>query len=111
MDELKRLVRQQLDGWDAWMDTDSWEGPEYDQPGGKRRRASPLLGRARGLAAPGSELQERPANSSRSFLLPRSRLSVFGYQGGGHQRDGLPEVPVIAARGPPEASAARRPRR
>ena len=30
MDELRRLVRRLLEAWDAWMDTDSWGGPEYD---------------------------------------------------------------------------------
>lgn len=30
MDELKRLVRSLIEAWDAWMDTDTWEGPEYD---------------------------------------------------------------------------------
>ena len=31
MDELKRLVRELLDAWDAWMDTDEWSGPAYDE--------------------------------------------------------------------------------
>jgi hypothetical protein len=30
MDELERLVHELLDAWDAWMDTDTWGGPEYD---------------------------------------------------------------------------------
>jgi hypothetical protein len=30
VDEFRRLVRQLLDAWDAWMDTDAWSGPEYD---------------------------------------------------------------------------------
>ena len=33
MDELKRRVRRLLDAWDAWMDTDAWEGHEYDELG------------------------------------------------------------------------------
>ena len=30
MDELKRLVRSLVEAWDAWIDTDTWDGPEYD---------------------------------------------------------------------------------
>ena len=30
MDELTRLVQRLIESWDAWMDTDSWEGPKYD---------------------------------------------------------------------------------
>ena len=29
-EELERLVRRLLDAWDAWMDTDTLEGPEYE---------------------------------------------------------------------------------
>ena len=29
-EELERLVRRLLDAWDAWMETDTWEGPEYE---------------------------------------------------------------------------------
>jgi len=30
MDELKRLVQRLIEAWDAWIDSDRWEGPEYD---------------------------------------------------------------------------------
>ena len=30
MDELKRLVQQVLEAWDAWLDSDDWSGPEYE---------------------------------------------------------------------------------
>jgi hypothetical protein len=30
LDELKSLVQRLIERWDAWMDTDTWEGPEYD---------------------------------------------------------------------------------
>ncbi|MDE3075268.1 MAG: hypothetical protein KGJ86_07550 [Chloroflexota bacterium] len=30
MDEIKRLVRELLEAWDGWVDSDEWSGSEYD---------------------------------------------------------------------------------
>ena len=30
MDEMKRLVRELLEAWDSWVDSDDWSGPDYD---------------------------------------------------------------------------------
>ena len=30
MEELKRLVWELLQAWDAWMDSDEWSGPAHD---------------------------------------------------------------------------------
>ena len=31
LEELKRLVRRLLDAWDAWLDSDTWDGPQYEE--------------------------------------------------------------------------------